>query len=313
MVQEQFDRLSADILKYKDHPAIFAWGVGNEAEARGGQPWEAINELAAFIDEVDPYHPTVSILAGSHIDRIKAVKERAPRIDVLAINTYRHYANVAKNVTEAGWEGPYLITEMGNDGTWEAGKTEWGAPLEPGSGEKARLYRERYQSLAADPRCLGIFPFKWGYVPKGTSSWFSLFHADGEPNAVVDVIHRLRRGAWPDHRAPMVGAIRLNGHAAEDSLRVPPGETCTARVDYQHVGEEPLDITWQIKPESKITAAQGAQRVAGAIDEVTFEVLDRHTVRFQAPAERGAYRLHFTGLTAEDKIGTANFPFYVEP
>ena len=314
MVAKQYEQNCKDILRYKDHPAVLIWAVGNEAEARGGQPYEAIEALAKFIHEVDPNRPTMTVLAGASVDRITAVRTRAPSIDILGMNTYGGYAGLAKNVRKAGWTGPYMVTEIGINGTWEISNlNDWGVPIEPPSGIKAEVYRERYEFLAADKKqCLGVFPFKWGYVPKGTSTWFSLFHEHGEPNAVVDVMQHIWTGQWPTDRAPWVTALDINGRAFDSSIRLKPGERATAVIRYEFADSDSLDVRWEVLPEQKLQAGQGSQAIEGTGLDVSLEVVDAHTIRFTAPQEPGAYRLYFYGYTQAGKIGTANAPFLVE-
>lgn len=314
MVAKQYETLCQDILMYKDHPAVLIWAVGNEAEARGGQPYEAIEALAKFIHEVDPNHPTMTVLAGASVGRITAVRTRAPNIDILGMNTYGGYAGLANNVQKAGWTGPYMITEIGINGTWEPGcRTDWDVPIEPPSGIKAQTYRERYEFLMRDrAQCLGVFPFKWGYVPKGTSTWFSLFHAHGEPNAVVDVMQQIWTGAWPKERAPWVTTLDINGQAFDSSIKLRPGERATAMVGYELADPDTLDVRWEVLPEQKIGASQGTQAIKDTGLDVGLEVVDAHTIRFSAPTIPGPYRLYFYGTTAAGKLGTANAPFLVE-
>lgn len=314
MVAKQYEANCKEILKYKDHPAVLIWAVGNEAEARGGQPYEAINALAKFIHEVDPNHPTMTVLASSAVDRVTAVRTRAPEVDILGINTYGSYANVPKNVSKAGWTGPYMVTEVGINGTWEhSNRTDWGAPTEPPSGIKAEIYRERYEYLIADKKqCLGVFPFKWGYVPKGTSTWFSLFHAHGEPNAVVDEMQHIWTGRWPADRAPWVTALDINGQAYDSSIKLKPGERATAKVSYTLADPATLDVRWEVLPEQRLKQGQGSQAITDTGLDVGLEVINSHTIRFTAPTEPGAYRLYFYGYTPTHKLGSANAPFLVE-
>ncbi len=314
MVAKQYEELTKEILKYKDHPAVLIWAVGNEAEARGGQPYEAMNEIAKFIHKVDPNHPTMTVLAGSAVERITAVRTRAPEIDILGMNTYGSYKNVPLNVKKAGWTGPYMITEIGINGTWETSyRTDWKVPIEPPSGIKADIYRERYEYLMQDKNhCLGVFPFKWGYVPKGTSTWFSLFHENGEPNAVVDMMQYIWTGAWPEKRSPWVTALDINGQAFDSSIHLKPGQTVTAKVSYTHADPDTLDVRWEVLPEQRVTEAQGSQAITDTGLAVGLEVIDDKTIRFTTPNEPGAYRLYFYGYSPAGKLGTANAPFLVE-
>ncbi len=314
MVAKQYEANCKEILKYKDHPALLIWAVGNEAEARGGQPYEAINALAKFIHEVDPNHPTMTVLAGSAVERITAVRTRAPEIDILGMNTYGSYKNLPDNVRKAGWTGPYMVTEIGINGTWEKSySTDWDVPIEPPSGIKADIYRERYTYLAANKKqCLGVFPFKWGYVPKGTSSWFSLFHANGEPNAVVDVMQHIWTGRWPEDRAPWVTGLDINGQAFDASIKLQPGQRASAVIQYELADPQTLDVRWEVLPEQRLSAGQGSQAITDTGLEVDLEVINPRTIRFTAPQVPGPYRLYFYGYTPTGKLGTANAPFLVE-
>ena len=58
-VRGQIEQLKTEILKYKDHPALLLWGIGNEMDLRYAnfKVWDTVEELARFIKEVDPHHP----------------------------------------------------------------------------------------------------------------------------------------------------------------------------------------------------------------------------------------------------------------
>ena len=65
-VRSQIEQLKTEVLKYKDHPAVLVWGIGNEMDLRytNFKVWQTIEEIAAFIHEVDPHHPTMTVIAG---------------------------------------------------------------------------------------------------------------------------------------------------------------------------------------------------------------------------------------------------------
>ena len=52
-VKAQFESARKVVLRYKDHPAVLLWGVGNEMEGfdSGGDPviWRAVNDIAGMI------------------------------------------------------------------------------------------------------------------------------------------------------------------------------------------------------------------------------------------------------------------------
>ena len=50
-VKGQIEQLKNEVLKYKDHPALLVWGIGNEVDLRYSnfKVWETIEILAKFI------------------------------------------------------------------------------------------------------------------------------------------------------------------------------------------------------------------------------------------------------------------------
>ena len=56
-VAAQLESAREMVLKYKDHPALLMWGVGNEMEGfdDGNNPaiWKAVNDVAAMIKHLE--------------------------------------------------------------------------------------------------------------------------------------------------------------------------------------------------------------------------------------------------------------------
>jgi len=44
-VKAQLEYVRAEVLKYKDHPALLGWGIGNELNLGASNPkvWDAVN------------------------------------------------------------------------------------------------------------------------------------------------------------------------------------------------------------------------------------------------------------------------------
>ena len=71
-VARQLDRVKREVLKYKDHPALLMWAIGNELNLNAKNPrvWNAVNEISRMIHEVDPHHLTTTTLAGFNNDPV---------------------------------------------------------------------------------------------------------------------------------------------------------------------------------------------------------------------------------------------------
>ena len=89
-VKGQIEQLKKEILKFKDHPALLIWGIGNEVDLRYSnfKVWETIEELAKFIKKVDPNHPTMTVIAGLDPSKVFMIKKYCPSVDILGLNVY---------------------------------------------------------------------------------------------------------------------------------------------------------------------------------------------------------------------------------
>ena len=66
-------------------------------------------------------------------------------MDLLGINTYGDIGTVTE-LARKHWRKPYVLAEWGPTGHWQVPKTEWRAPLEQTSSEKAQVIRQRYEN-----------------------------------------------------------------------------------------------------------------------------------------------------------------------
>ena len=215
-VAGQFESARKAIDKYKDHPALLMWGIGNEMEI--GQPdgdpavWKAIEQIAAYAKKVDPNHPTMTVVAEIGGDKVAQINKYCPSIDVVGLNSYGGGPSLAERYQKAGGVKPYVITEFGPAGTWEVGKNAWDASPELSSTDKAARYRETYEKTVANqPLSLGSYAFTWGNKQEATATWFGLLLPDGSRLGAVDALSELWTGKPVANRAPAIKALKLDG------------------------------------------------------------------------------------------------------
>jgi beta-galactosidase/beta-glucuronidase len=125
-VKAQLAGFRQAVLELKDHPALLLWGVGNEVDLfyKNTNVWYAVEDIAKMIKEVDPNHPTCTVTAGFDPLEAALIMERCPSIDIYGVNTYGDIGNVKEGIRNAGWKGPYMITEWGPNGHWEVQKNK---------------------------------------------------------------------------------------------------------------------------------------------------------------------------------------------
>ncbi|RDC56201.1 hypothetical protein DU508_11360 [Pedobacter chinensis] len=312
-VKKQLERLRTEVRKYKNHPALLAWGIGNELNLDYKNPkvWDAVNEIAKMIHQEDGNHPATTMLAGVNKGVINFIKTKCPELDLLSVQVYGELAKVPEMLTAAGWSAAYMVTEWGPTGHWECPKTPWGAPIEESSSEKAAVYRSRYEaSILKDENCLGSYVFLWGQKQERTPTWYGLFTEAGEDSEVVDVMEYEWSGKWPANKAPHLNAIHLDGKKALDFIYLSPTKTYPVFLSVSDPDGDQLETRWEILPEATDLGQGGDKETRPqAIKGLIKTSPDK--VDLTAPEKPGAYRLFVYVADGKNNVATANIPFYV--
>jgi hypothetical protein len=315
-VAKQLAEVKAEVLKYKDHPALLAWIIGNELNLRATNPkvWDAVNDISKMIHEVDPNHPTLTALAGISPELIQLIKTRAPDLDLLGFQMYADIINLPRYLKESGWDRPYLVTEWGATGHWEVGKTAWEAPIENDSTTKADFYLKRYDTAIRPDQthCLGSFVFLWGQKQERTPTWYGMFLETGEETATVDVMHYIWNDQWPANRSPRLEGAWLDGKTRYQNIRGVAGKSYPAKIVATDPDQDELRYVWEIMEESRDLKDGGdaeskPQSLPGLIAHP-----DRAETTVTMPAKAGAYRLFGYVFDGKGSAAHVNLPFQVE-
>ena len=294
--------------RYRKHPALLAWGIGNEIETAVEDPlplWRAVDRLAASIKRLDPDHPTLMIVADTGASAFRNLANCCPNVDLLGINVYAGAVfDLPRRLRDAGISKPVVITELGPLGQWQAGRKPWGAPVEPTSSEKARFFTEALAYLAYQPQIRGVFPFLWGAKQEQTETWHGLLLADGSETAMSDAL----ASSWGRPVAKPAPLVRGIGISADVFT---PGAEISAGIDAVSADGTALETEWKILAEATDLRKGGDRETPPA--RIVTRVLraDAASVRLLAPAEPGAYRLFITTRDRHGKAASANLPFLV--
>jgi hypothetical protein len=316
-VARQQALIKEDILALKDHPALLMWGIGNELNLRHTNPkvWDAVNDIAKMIHQLDPNHPTTTMLAGAEPEDIKLVAKRCTDVDLLSLQVYGEIDQLPRFLSESEYKGAYTVSEWGATGHWESPCTDWKRPIEANSSVKAETYRERYINyIAADTaQCIGSFVFLWGQKQERTPTWYGVFLENGQPMGAAQVMQFLWSGEWQEHRAPIISALTIDGLSASDSVHLKQDQVCSASVSVPGQNRQTLNYHWEIMRE----VDKDVQSDGGDF-EPTPEVIWHQSgpstggqIQFRAP-DAGEYRLYVYLEDVHGNAATANVPIFVD-
>lgn len=313
-VEAQNQEIYRQVLRFKNHPALLMWNLGNELDnhINDFKVYQTVNETARMIHKLDPNHPvTTTITSGTYA--IPAIIRLCPDIDVLTINVFGGLYKQPQRQAAAGWNGPFIIGEFGALGWWEAPETSWDAPLDQSSSAKADFLYAGYEATVNGHRsfCLGSYALYWGNRFEQTDMWLSIFASTGEKTPMADMLEYLWTGHKAANQAPQVGFIRLANKLASSDVALQPGADYPATVRALDPEGDTLRAEWRIirdvdefhtLPQNR-TAPEA---IAGSIRNSKGLTASVHT-----PTSRGGYRLLVNVYDGHGSITSNSFPFFV--
>jgi hypothetical protein len=317
MVRQQFEFIKGKVLKYKDHPALLAWGIGNELNLwyKNKKVWDAVNDIAKMIHEVDGNHPATTMLAGIGKNEIDYIKEHCPDIDFICIQMYGDIVNLAKRINDAGWDGPYAVTEWGATGHWEVPRTEWDIPIEQTSSEKADVILERWEKVIYSNKthCLGSYVFFWAQKQERTPTWYGFFLETGEETEPVDVMQYVWTGKWPENRVPRIDSVFLDSKTRFDNIHLKADKDYLLNIYAHDYENDPLKLKIEIMPDIPEYYGGGGdhEKRPPTVNKAEHEEYSPG-LTIKAPAKKGPYRVFIYVTDGQNNAGTANIPFFVD-
>ncbi len=312
-VAAQLEQAREQVLRFKDHPALLAWVIGNELNYDYTDPrvYDAVNDISRMIHALDPHHPTTTTTADISESLARDIAERAPDIDFISVQTYGGLFDLPQRLETTGIDKPIMVTEWGTIGHWEVPKTPWGAPIELTSTQKAAAYHRGATEVLPQlgTRLIGSYVFLWGQKQERTPTWYGVF-VDGHRTEAVDVLQRFWTGSIVENPVASVASLLLDGKDAASGVRLVAGRTYEANAV---IGDLESDaLRWVVLEES--TAMQGggdAEEVPADRSHMLQSTAGKQ-VMLTAPEGPGAYRLFVYAKDSNGGVAHANLPFFVE-
>ncbi|HAR19087.1 MAG TPA: hypothetical protein DCR46_00370 [Cytophagales bacterium] len=319
--QKQYEDFKRVVQRYRKHPSLLIWCLGNELDfpfrPSYGKFYESFNRLVAMIKKEDPDHPVTTTLVNYERRPILNILSKVKGLDFISINTFGKLTHLEKDLKafEWVWNGPFLISEWGANGTWEADSTAWGEPIEKSNTEKATIYAERYRYIEKmrknkQNRALGALVFYWGQKQEKTPTWFSLFSEDGKRSQAVNVLSEIWKGSkvWKD--APTLLTMKIDGKIAQDNILLTAHTAHRAKVYLDTKDSNALHYKWEIRPsDAHSYYFKNKQKLLPI--EGLFRSSHNSQAVFTAPNAEGAYRIYVQVSDTKGNFASLNTPFYV--
>ncbi len=350
-----FDGIKSNLPVYmKGTENIMIWNLGNETE----HPWsndykqrlvdflKTVNEMSLWIKDNDPYkRPTSITLAGYNVFVTNQVLEYAPDIDIICFNSYEGqveslHTELMKNQKwlEAG--KPYMITEYGPLGTWEANvpqtangqhlksltenlkpeqQIKYVGLIEESSGEKSNDYKTIYADHIKSHKgdgCIGSFVFLLGYQTHGdVPTWYAMI--DEFEKYMVSTIDGLCEAMGSDFiPGPHVASsadLTIDGQAAQagKDISVSQGADITVALKATSPAGTALTYDYYIIEDKYNSGGMVKMLEDGSKSAKLNNAGASATIK--APATPGNYRLNaYARDDMNRKAGFASIPFVVK-
>ena len=292
-LEQQKSFVRASVEKYKNHPAVLVWGIGNEMEGyeKGDDPaiWNHVEELCQMIKTIDPHHPTMSVIAEVGGNRVAAIHKHCPSLDIIGINSYGGASTLPQRYRKAGGKKPYVVTEFGPAGPWEVGRNNLNTVDDLPTNKRGDIYRASYSAAKQDSEfCLGSYAFLWGNKLEATSIWFGMLLEDDEcRTAAVDTMSELWTGKPPKNRCPEIKALTLG-----KSNEVPGSTELVFDLAVSDPEGDPLSVQWSVRPEVKTYITYGdPQPPLPRLDSLILESSVKGA-KIRTPEKPGLYRIY---------------------
>ncbi|MBN2483634.1 MAG: hypothetical protein JXD21_05495 [Candidatus Omnitrophica bacterium] len=277
------------VKEFKDHPALLMWNAGNETLffSRSDEEkvafCEFLETLVQEIKKIDPYHPVIYTCA-SYMN-VHYLQQYVPSLDAIGLNMYSSI-RLAQGIwafSKPGPDKPYIVTEYGPYIPSDTPKDSNGMPVELNDYQKAALYADYTEQIQSFKGYnLGGFVFHLGETTQESMTWWNLNEGNLKRQSYWE-IYRIYTGKEPPYITP-----RIAGMMISNTSDVEPGEMIDVSVELAD-GQDLEDLTYEYRLSTT---------VVGVLQYYVNQYIDMQvegasdTVRIEAPAQPGIYRLY---------------------
>ena len=225
-MEDQYNNAIKVVNTYKNHPATLAWGIGNEVYLNMATDEEKLvyskflERVCSAIKQIDSNHPIASTEAWTF--GMDWWKEYVPSLDIYGLNAYGAGANfLQKEMQKRNIDKPYIITEFGVMGEWDAPEDKNGVKVEPSDSQKYDAIANGYKDwIVNKSNCLGVYVFHYSNGADFGGVWL-MTHFNGSYRPQYWAIRKAYTGNSPENYVPEINSFTLPDGVYDSETWVP--------------------------------------------------------------------------------------------
>ncbi len=304
-MEDMYNGAIETVKKYKNHPAVLAWAVGNEVYLNMATDPEKeaysllLERICSKIKSLDTNHPIASVEAWTF--GLDWWEKHVPSIDIYGLNSYGPGAGIlASELEKRGIDKPYMITEFGVTGEWDIKQEKNGITVEPTDSQKYDAIAKGYHDwIKNKPACLGVYVFHYADGKTFASPWL-LTHHNGSFRPQYWAIREAFTGNKPLNNIPIIENFELPDSSFKNGTWIP---VSLATSDIEN---EALEISFHYNQRT------GSRKRRDQINPLNIRGNVKDGFEIQLPNEDGAIKVYVNVKDSYNNVGIASTSIVVE-
>jgi len=298
-MEAMYDEAIATVEKYKNHPAVLTWGVGNEVylnmatDAEKEAYSKLLERICSTIKDIDPDHPITSVEAWTL--GLDWWEKLVPSIDIYGLNSYGAGAGfLEEELKKRDIDKPYIITEFGVTGEWDISEQKNGIKVEPNDQQKydaiATGFHEWIENKAS---CLGVFVFHYSNGDEFAAPWlFTHYKKYYRPQYWA--IREAYTGKKPENYVPVIDIFKVPDSKKESGAWIP------VTLSVSDIENDSLEISFSYNQRT------GSRKRRDQINPLSYRGNQANGFEIKLPKEDGAIKIYVNVADAYGNMGIAS-------
>jgi hypothetical protein len=227
-------------------------------------------------------------------------KDYVPSVDIYGINVYGGgAAKLPDEFQKLGIDKPYVITEFGVNGEWEAKEDKNGVRVEPNDEQKYSVITDGYRDWVLPKlNCLGVYVFHYGHGNNFGTVWL-LFYFNDCYRPAYWATREAFTGKKPINYVPAITTFSLPDTA------LPSGSWVKVKLNVTDKENDPLEISFHYNQRS------GSRTRRDQINPLEYRGNLKDGFEIRIPDENGPIKVYAFAKDSFKNLGIAQTSFTI--